>query len=456
MDKDLRRSEVSAEHLQASADALTELARVLSSPMASKLGVAPLFVDLVHYEHGYFLSPVLRGFSMLPSAGGHVELPEPPSSDDVPEGFAYEVLADWAEREEIKSLFSSRASALVNPRGATNELPFTWATVAGHPVVEQVRSVLESVASLLARQAVSRDVLQDTGNALPAQLQSIEAELVRVTTGVADSVTRSGWRAAAQELRLRSERSGRPLRVRYRSTVFDAAALAERAPLLREAYNRLTPVREAVDRTASGVARSMYISGDSSTDLLRTLNDQFEHLGMRQFLAHAVRDSFVCGNGVIMLGGAIRLVPPDELVAVRGEIATVRAPAGVEQIEPVLHLPGGRQVGSELGVSFLEPFVMTCANRDTFLSVLLTAEVVLASRAANNEARSWAAGMKPYAQERLRDLSARTREVLGHATEQFVDAVSGTYFEGQERMTPSAGRMALVESLDEVVPYGRA
>ncbi len=460
LEDDLRPSEVSTEHLQASADALTELARVVSSPMAATSEVAPLFVDLVHYEHGYFLSPVLRGFSMLSSAGGHVELPEPPSHGDDPEGFAFEVLANWAEREEIEGLFSRRANALVNPRGATDELPFTWATVAGHPVADQVREVLESLASLLARQTVTRDLLADAGSALPAQLQSIEADMARVTTGVKDSVVRSGWRAAAQELRLRSEKSGRPLRVRYRSTVFDAAELRERAPLLREAYNRLPPVRKAVDRTASAMARAMYIGGDVPAELLQSLNDQFEHFGMRQFLAHTIRDSFVCGNGVLVLddvlSGSIRLLPPDVLVEVSGEVATIQSTGQLEQVKPVLHLQGGRQVGSDLGMSFLEPFVITCANRDTFLSVLLTSEVILASGTLDDEARSWASQMKPYAEAQLQQISDKTLEVLGHATDQFVDAAEGTYFEGQERMTPSAGRMTLVESFDDVVSNGIA
>lgn len=460
MNDDVNRLELSAEHLQASADALTDLAREVSTPVSSAPGKGPLFVDLVHYEHGYFLSPLLRGFSMLPSTGRDVLLPVLPAVEGVSDEFAYEVLSDWATNGEIEHVLSPRAHALLNPRGATNELPFTWATVAGHPVTKQVREVLEALASLLARQALSHEELADAGATLPAHVQSIEADMARVTTGMVDSVTRSGWRAAARELRHRSVSSGRPFRVRYRSTAFDAAALAQRAPLLREAYNRLTPVREAVDRTASGMARSMYLTGKGPTDVLRTLNDQFEHLGMRQFLAHAVRDAFVCGNGVMVMadvvGGGTRLVAPDDLLAVRGEVATVRDMNGDQDVGPVMHLRGGRQVGSELGVSFLEPFVVTCAHRDTFLSVLLSAELMLASGSAPTEARSWATAMRPYAQERLRDLEAGVRRVLGQATQQFVDAASGTYFEGQELMTPSAGRVALVESLDETVARGSA
>jgi DNA-binding NarL/FixJ family response regulator len=152
--------------------------------------------------------------------------------------------------------------------------------------------------------------------------------------------------------------------------------------------------------------------------------------------------------------GDIRLVLPEDLVSVRGEVATVRADGERAEVAPVLHLRAGGQVGSELGVSFLEPFVVTCANRDTFLSSLLTSELILASRTTNDELLSWANEIKPYAMQQLRALEERTRAVLGRVTEGFVDAAPGTYFEGQERMTPSAGRIALVENLDHVLPYG--
>lgn len=459
MNEHMRQSEVSAEHLEASARTLTELARVVSSKMAPQKGNSPLFVDLVHYEHGYFLSPSLGGFAMLPSAGGYVELPEPISTEEFPEEFAYEVLSPWAEREEVEGLRSCRASALVNPRAATEDLPFTWATVAAQPVVDQVRGVLESLSTLLARQSASPASLAALGNELPARLQAIQAEIAEVKTVLVDSVNRSGWRAAAQELRMRSEAAGHPLRVRYRPTVFDVEALAQRAPFWREVYNRLSPVRKAVDRTASALARAMYVDGPGSTDMLRMVNDHFEHFGMRQFLAHAVRDSFVCGNGVVDLSGVsasdIRLIPPESLISVHGKVATIHSEGRVEEIKPVLHLPGGRQVGSELGISFLEPFVMICAERDTFLSTLLTSELIVASRTANEGLRSWAARFKPYAQEQLKQITARTEVVLGKATQQFVDAAPGTYFEGQERMKPSAGRLALVDTLDGVTPYGR-
>lgn len=458
MSDHLRQSEVSAEHLEASADALTELARVVSSQMAPQKGDSPLFVDLVHYEHGHFLGPILRGFSILPSVGGYVALSEPPLTDGISGEFVHEVLSDWADREEVEGLLSGRASVLVSPRGATEDLPFTWATVAAWPVVDQVREVLESLSTLLARQSVSPAALAASGNELPARLQAIQAEMVEVKTGLVDSVKRSGWRIAAQELRLRSEAAGHQLRVRYRPTVFNAEALAQRAPFWREAYNRLAPVRKAVDRTASALARAPYIDGPGSTDMLRTLNDQFEHLSVRQFLAHAVRDSFVCGNGVMDLSGVsargIRLLPPESLVSVHGEVATIRSEGRVEEIKPVLHLPGGRQMGSELGISYLEPFIKACVDRDTFLSTLLASELILASGTSSQDMRDWADRIKPYAQGQLRQISLRTEEILGQATQPFRDAAPDTYFEGQERMKPSVGRMVLVESLDEVVPYG--
>lgn len=372
MNGEERLVEVSPEHLRASRDALTELASVMTSPDKKGHQGSPLFVDLVHFEHGHFLSPALRGFPILPYAGGQVEVPKPPMHHATPREVAYRWLAEWAEPEEVDNLFSGRASALLTPFSATEELPFTWATVAGQPVAAQIRDVLVSLTSLLARHAVTPEKLRDTESSLPALLQNANSEISDQETGMADLVARSGWRAAAQELRIRSEQTGRPLRVRYRQTLFDAASLALRAPLLRRAYNSLAPVREAVDRTSAAISRSLHISGDGPSEALGTINDQFEHLGMRQFLAHVVRDSFVCGNGVMVFpgiaSGTIRLIPPEQLISVQGDVATIMNGDREERIHRIMHLRGGRQLGSDLGVGMLEPFIRTCADRDIFLS----------------------------------------------------------------------------------------
>jgi hypothetical protein len=457
VDDDPRWSEVSAEYLQASAEALTELAAAVSSPDDDLRAGSPLYVDVVHFDHRYFLSPVLRGFSLLRSAGGEVAIAAIPVPTEQSLDFAQELLADWARPDEVEQLFAGRAGALMSPVLATRELPFTWAVAAGRPVAEQMREVLEALTSLVARQGLSRTLMAENPDDLPARIHTVEAELEEETSGVADSTTRSGWRTAAAELQLRARRTGRPLRVRYRPTVFDATELAERAPLLRETYNRLQPVRDAVDRIASGISRSMRVAGDGPADVLRTVNDQMENQGVRQFLAHTLRDAHVCGNGTLvladMMSGAHRLIQPETLISVDGEVAVVKTGDGPTAVSPVLHMTGVRQLGSSLGISLLEPFIMTCVQRDTFLSSMLTAELILASPVAG-EQRLWAERMRPYCREQLHALDRRMRDMLGTVTEQFVDAAPGTYFEGRELMRPAAGRVTIVDRLDEVAPYG--
>ena len=70
---------VTAEHVKASAAALTELARLVTADSGAR-DARPLHVRLSHFEHGGVLSLQLFGFPLLPATGQSVTVPVPPGN----------------------------------------------------------------------------------------------------------------------------------------------------------------------------------------------------------------------------------------------------------------------------------------------------------------------------------------------------------------------------------------
>src|SRR5260370_36494979 len=121
---------VTAEHVKASAAALTELARLVTADSGAR-DARPLHVRLSHFEHGGVLSLQLFGFPVLPATGQSVTVPVPPGMEERPP-----------------------AAGLRPPEEASAQAPTIYAVVANHPVPVQIEHALAWLASLVARQEV--------------------------------------------------------------------------------------------------------------------------------------------------------------------------------------------------------------------------------------------------------------------------------------------------------------
>lgn len=171
-------------------------------------------------------------------------------------------------------------------------------------------------------------------------------------------------------LRDRSQAAGRPLTVHYDPVLFDAGALRVRAPVLRRVYNEMPQVQREIDKVATLLSRTLMLVGAGSqraSAVARQALDVGEH---RTFLAHVVRDAFVCGNGYLSFGA----VPGDDMHLLRPELTTLVAEDvavvvhGDREVrhEPVMHVRGAEQVGSTYGVSVLEPFVQLLHEKELY------------------------------------------------------------------------------------------
>jgi hypothetical protein len=119
---------VTAAHMEASAAALTELARLVTADTRAR-GTRPLHVRLSHFEHGGVLSLQLFGFPVLPAAGHSVTIPTPPGMEERPP-----------------------AAGLRPPEEASAQAPMIYAVVANHSVPVQIEHTLAALAALVARQ----------------------------------------------------------------------------------------------------------------------------------------------------------------------------------------------------------------------------------------------------------------------------------------------------------------
>ena len=161
------------------------------------------------------------------------------------------------------------------------------------------------------------------------------------------------------------------------------------------------------------------ISGPAPEHLLREARDAFDLSGIAVLLAQAVRDGFVCGNGVLSLASVPLknpwLIRPEDVLELSDESATVRRGQGNERISPVLPMKGGSQIGSSLGVSLLEPFMITTANRDMYLRTLLSAKIMQVNPKAREQVGDWPERATVLAEQQLRVLEKSAEDIFNPA-----------------------------------------
>jgi hypothetical protein len=107
--------------------------------------------------------------------------------------------------------------------------------------------------------------------------------------------------------------------------------------------------------------------------VIDAMNEAFEFGRARLCLAHALRDSLVCGNGYVSFGEgqpmSVRALQPDRA---RAESDQLVRPSEDGSPEPGIHIAGLHQLGCDYGLSLLEPAFHILQMVELFEGVLRT------------------------------------------------------------------------------------
>jgi hypothetical protein len=193
-------------------------------------------------------------------------------------------------------------------------------------------------------------------------------------------------------------------------------------------------VREAIDRFVSAIAPSLELRAPPGTpETIETKMRQDLALGsMNQYLAQALRDAFVVGNGYVAFTSdppAVYNLRPD--LAAPGDSDLV-APRAGEKPVPAMHLRGLEQPGSVYGLGLVELALMALMQQETFDILVDRAQKFLASSDTN--AREWASRTQALA-ERGRAANEKGLQETFSPLLTFTPApVSDLYFPGAEEL----------------------
>ena len=413
-------------HVAASASALAELAEITTGDIEDSTN-KPLHVQLSHYEHGAFLSPLLYVFPILRSTGELIQEPPGPYLEPRPP-----------------------AAGLRSPDASTPEEPFIFAIVVNHAVSVQLESVLSSLSELVTRQQLVSSSAVDV-----AEIDRLSAESdTRAIKAMRDVLRSEGWQAAAAAVRARAQAAGFPLIATYESVLLPREELARRVPILRRVYNELTLVRIAVDKLATALSQGLITMGGGSQAIAEFVKTTLDVASLRTYSAHLARDAFVCGNGYLSFGSVpdedIRLLPPESTRLLDARTAVVEADGGSTIYSNILHIRGAEQLGSPYGVSVLEPFVQLQARLEVMFQAIQLAEAWRRPEVAEEHQVAVQRSV-PLAERSIAILHTRAEELLGGSRTLKVSPPVDLYFPGHEHAEPAAEGISLVSSQASLV-----
>lgn len=415
-------AEATGSHISASMAVLAELASLVSTQSTDD--ASGQHVRLGLFDHGSCLNHLLFGFVIHPSLGRTIIPPPAPL------------------------LPPPQAEHLVQGPATTIESPLLYAVIANHPVEVQIQHTISFLARLVARRTITQNVVNEV---LP-QIDSVGSQVdAKADREVADLLRSEGWKSAATAVRVRAEASGRPLAVRAGAPLLASEQVRLQIPIVRRVYNESTEVRHAIDILATLMSQGMMTVGGGSAATAGFVRDQLD-LGLnRTYMAHLVRDAYVCGNGYLAYGPVpdedMRLLLP-ETVTISDDGNFVESTATgtmVHSRKHVLHVKGAIQAHSQYGVSLLEPLVSVQAHRE-IAEGILTRAAAWDTDAVPDESRKYALEMQPLGQ-RIADMVERdTEAILGPtlATNSLrVRVPELLYFRGFEEMQPAAHGIAI-------------
>jgi hypothetical protein len=294
------------DHLINSTATLRQLASVLSEANDFGSYSLDLQVELGHVNHQGLLAQNLFAFNLLPTD------------------------SDGALQDPISS-----------------QLPIKFAIIVNQSVDVQLEASLRQISALVDRQVILKSLRrtkEDRGQI--ENLDEIMADSDAKTQNELVDVLRHGWKAAAQLIARKAADAKIKLSVTHIETLLtDESDFRSRHVILRDAYNSYGQIKEAVDRFVSAIApHGKIVSPSSVPDRLRIfLQQEYNLASFRYYIAQALRDALVFGNGYIVADDlesmSIHNLPPE--ASFNGDISQEM----VIHFEGLIQSNGGRALG---------------------------------------------------------------------------------------------------------------
>jgi hypothetical protein len=315
------------------------------------------------------------------------------------------------------------------------ELPVQFVSIVNQPVSVQTESIITALSTLVARQAQMMAIIANKTDI--SDIDRVAAERDDIAHNQIVDVLRHGWRAAAEMVARQAVAVGFALRVRYEQVpVPTREGVAQRMPALRRAYNTLPIARDAVDRFVSSIApRGQIVAPPDVPEAVRAFVQQELGLGsFRQFLAEALRDGLVTGNGYLAYSStppfAVYGLRPEKAVDLGSGRAAAEADApGVD----ALHLRGFEQPGSRYGLGILELALSRLQQLDVFGESTAFARRVLETPSLSQH-HDWAVRTLRLAERVEADGNQKLQVVFAPMLTLLPEPVPNLYFEGRDRM----------------------
>jgi hypothetical protein len=448
-----RHVEPTGAHVQESRKALETLAAIWNeaTPPASQV----MYIRFGHFNHHAFLSPLLYGFPILHHAGDTKSPPAIAGLETLPSGFATNVLGALVEAERIPSIVHPNQAILLDVESSTGpEHPLTWAVTPTISVRDQIAHCLQAVATIVfRRRLLAKGPVGDVSK-LPSLASASDQQ---VSLEVRTILAAEGWEQATRILATRLNEPALSIHLDYAAPMIPLQELSLRCPLLRYVYNNLTPAREVVDRVAAMLSQRFDVKGDAPLAQLAEYRGLIDASAIRPMLAHMARDSFVCGNGYLIVDQesplGLRLLRPETVVRIDDpEHVTSVDSAGRTVVDRLLlHEAGVPQLESPYGISVLEPLLRNVAEQDLYLHLTLVSHVFLSAENVPQTAIEYARMLQDLTPPRLAQLSEEAEKILNGGARHLPKPEPGLYFAGTELMSDASRGI----SIGTPAPRGR-
>ncbi len=367
-----------------------------------------------------------------------------PGIDNLGVEWASEQMAEWAAPEDVRRLLEEPGASIQDPGSSTEESPSIWAVALRSPVETQIESTLTALAMLIARRGLSGDLAGAPVDSLPEKAARVDAETTKL---VEEQVRNHGWRDAARTVLARAQAAGFSLHVTYASPLFTARESSARMPLSRHVYNSFPGARSAIDQIVNVLTQGWTLAGPIPEEILQTTRDMFETSGIPALTAHSVRDGLVCGVGALALSSVPVKNPwilrPEQIESLEGEAAVIATTQGIETIRPVLTMTGLSQIDSSLGLSLLEPLVVSSSHYDLHVRVMLSAKIMMHLPLDRKQIGDWPERSSAYAEAQLLGLKSTVEKIFNAASLRLPSPTSSIYLPGRDLMSPDASSISL-------------
>jgi hypothetical protein len=247
-----------------------------------------------------------------------------------------------------------------------------YAVVANHSQDLIRESAVSFLLDLIGRVAPIRDVMAERLriDELPGRIADADA-----ASGLVAWETLSyDWTRAAEVIRERAASAGYRIEARFDTDPFPTGAdVGRRIPALRRLYRDEPRVRWWVDHAVASVTSDEWELRGGSEVARRFAQQQTTTVGVQQYVAQALRDAFVCGNGYLQPGMsgldmAMRCLRPERVSLADGAVTEHRDDGDRVAGPETLHLRGVEQIHCPYGFATIEPLLYVAEHRRVALA----------------------------------------------------------------------------------------